>query len=59
MGQLLSVPLVLAGVAWMVWSIRRKLAAASVVPRYVEDSDAPKGPAAPRSQAHRTGKKRR
>ncbi len=58
MGQLLSVPLFLAGVAWMVWSIRRRLPSVSVVPRYVEPAES-KTPAATKSHSHRTGKKRK
>jgi len=43
MGQLLSVPLLLAGIAWMVWSLRRKLPSVSVVPRYDALADPPHG----------------
>jgi len=53
MGQLLSIPLFLAGVAWMIWAVRRKLPAASVIPRYTEEAPAPK-PA-----ARKSGKKRK
>jgi phosphatidylglycerol:prolipoprotein diacylglycerol transferase len=53
MGQLLSIPLFLAGVAWMIWSIRRKLPAASVIPGSAPEAPFPK--AAPR----KSGKKRR
>lgn len=58
MGQLLSIPLFFAGVIWLVWSIRRKLPAASVVPHYVEPAES-KSTAPSKPQSLRTGKKRK
>jgi len=58
MGQLLSIPLFLAGVAWMIWAVRRNLPAASVIPRYPEEPAVARA-AAPKPAARRSGKKRK
>jgi len=58
MGQLLSIPLFLAGVAWMIWSIHRKLPAASVIPGTAPEMPTQK--AATQKAGHRkSGKKRK
>lgn len=51
MGQLLSVPLLFAGIVWMIWSVRHKLPAASIIPQYE--------PTKPQAKSHRNSGKRR
>lgn len=53
MGQLLSVPLLLAGIVWMIWSVRNKLPAASIIPQYENVQTKPK------AKSHRPSGKRR